>query len=218
MAFQFFDPDGDLSVRNGHLPHWFQPAATYFVTFRTDDSVPAALGRDWFRRRNNWLVEHGIDPTGLWKRQLESLPDADRRQYHTTFTDEFMEYLDRGMGSCPLRRPELAAVVAQSLHHFNSERYHLGDFVVMPNHVHVLVRLLGATDIEKLCYSWKKYTATRINKCLSQSGRLWQEESFDHLVRHAGQFEALKVYIAENPKRAGLVEGEFIHYVRPIAK
>ena len=214
MSFQFFDPDGELNISHGHLPHWFQPGATYFVTFRTDDSVPATMANDWFRRRNNWLVEHGINPVGTWKLQLDSLPAEVRLQYHKNFTDEFMDYLDRGMGECQLRRPELAAIVAKSLRHFDGVRYHLGDFAVMPNHVHVLVGLLGTTDIERQCYSWKKFTATQINERLGQSGRFWQEESFDHLVRHAGQFEALQRYIADNPKRAGLVEGEYIHHVR----
>jgi hypothetical protein len=62
----------------------------------------------------------------------------------------------------------------------------------MPNHVHLLVCLLGNTDLEEQCYSWKKYTATSINRALGQKGRFWQEESFDHLVRSPEQFHYLR--------------------------
>ena len=87
-----------------------------------------------------------------------------------------MEHLDCGHGKCVLRQPAIAQIVSKSLRHFDGDRYHLGDFVVMPNHVHLLVCLINETDIEKQCYSWKKYTAMQINRVLSQSGRFWQEE------------------------------------------
>jgi putative transposase len=115
-----------------------------------------------------------------------------------------------------LREPSLAAIVADSLQHFDGERYHLGDFVVMPNHVHLLVCLLGTTEIEAQSTSWKKYSAGEINDRLSRRGRFWQEESFDHLVRSAEQFEHLKRYIATNPERARLTPGEYLHWVRPM--
>ena len=58
----------------------------------------------------------------------------------------------------------------------------------MPNHVHLLVCLLGDTDLLKQCRSWKKFTAGKINQVLGQTGRFWQKESFDHLVRSPEQF------------------------------
>jgi REP element-mobilizing transposase RayT len=91
----------------------------------------------------------------------------------------------------------------------------MGDLVVMPNHVHLLVCLLGDTEIEAQCTSWKHFTATRINRDLGRRGRFWQEESFDHLVRTAEQFEAIQRYITENPRKAGLHSGEFYYWKRP---
>jgi type I restriction enzyme R subunit len=126
-----------------------------------------------------------------------------------------MDYLDRGYGACALRNQPAAELVAGALRHFDGDRYHLGDFVVMPNHVHLLVCLLGATEIEAQCQSWKKYSAGQINRLLGRSGRFWQEESFDHLVRSPEHFERLERYIAENPAKAGLPEGEYLHWVRP---
>ena len=214
--FELFDPKADYSLREGsNLPHWFQRGVTYFVTFRTEDSVPQALMQSWRVRRNDRLKSHGIDPDRSdWRACLGALPKLEL-EFNSTFTREFMEYLDQGHGACVLRRPNLAKIVADSLLHFDGSRYDLSDFVVMPNHVHILTCLLGDTEIEAQCYSWKKFTAGKINKILMQIGRFWQEESFDHLVRSPEQFAYLQRYIAENPKKANLKANEFLHYSRP---
>src|SRR5262249_55666382 len=64
------------------------------------------------------------------------------------------------------------------------------------------------------CHSWKHYTATKINRCLQRRGRFWQQDGFDHLVRTEEQFEYLRSYIANNPPRANLREGEYIHWTK----
>ena len=115
---------------------------------------------------------------------------------------------------CVLQRPELAKIIAENLHRFDGDRYHLSDFVVMPNHVHLLCCLIGKTDIEVQCRCWKRFTARKINALLKQSGRFWQEESFDHLVRSPEQFDRFRAYIADNPRRAKLRKGQFFHYRR----
>jgi len=217
MRFELFDSDGDLAIRQGNLPHWFQPDVTYFVTFRTEDSLPAAVVATWHRRRKDWLRRHGIDPEAKnWKQLVARLPrDAQWQFEREHFGAEYMNYLDRGHGACVLRHPEMARIVADSLHHFDGDRYHLGDFVVMPNHVHVVCCLLGSTEIESQCYSWKKFTAQKINRSLKRTGRFWQEESFDHLVRSTKAFDYYRWYVAQNPIEARLGVGEFLHYRRP---
>ena len=127
-------------------------------------------------------------------------------------SDEFLRQLDKGHGACVLRRRELARIVAESLWYFDGVRYDLGDFVVMPNHVHLLVGLIGETDLERQCFSWKKYMASQINRILQRKGRLWQHESFDHLVRSPDQFEYLGRYMAENGPSAGLPENAYFHW------
>jgi type I restriction enzyme R subunit len=86
----------------------------------------------------------------------------------------------------------------------------------MPNHVH----LLGAFPDEKAmlaqCHSWKRYTATQINRALERSGEFWQIDAFDHLVRSEDQFSHFRLYIADNARRAGLREGEYRHYSRSV--
>jgi type I restriction enzyme R subunit len=215
MSLELFDPREEYTVRQGTLPHWYQPGVIYFVTFRTEDSVPHSLLHSWHRRRDDWLRRHNIDPSQAnWKARLAVMPELDR-EYYARFTRAFMQYLDRGHGACELRDPRVAELVASALRHFDGARYELGDFVVMPNHVHLLVCLLGVTEIEAQCRSWKKFSAGQINRLLGRRGRFWQEESFDHLVRSAEQFERLQRYIAENPAKARLRDGEYLHWVRP---
>ncbi|HUG70726.1 MAG TPA: transposase, partial [Pirellulaceae bacterium] len=205
MPFELFDPDGALRITEGNLPHWYQPGATYFITWRTADSLPNEVADLWYRRRNDWLLRQGINSRAKnWQAALRRLPDRLQHEFHATFSREFLEHLDQGHGACVLRRGELAQIVANSLRHFDGERYLLGDFVVMPNHIHLLVGLLGATEVEAQCYSWKKFTATQINHELQQTGEFWQPESFDHLVRSPEQFERFRRYIAENGSSAGL--------------
>ena len=68
-----------------------------------------------------------------WKDKLAELPEGLRKNFHQTFSWQYMEYLDKGLGACVLKQPRLAKIVADSLLHFNGNRYHIGDFVIMPN-------------------------------------------------------------------------------------
>jgi REP element-mobilizing transposase RayT len=213
MWFELFDPDAPVAVTRRFLPHWFQPGATYFVTFRTIDSLPRSALDRWLDERARWLRAREIDPDApVWQAQLRQLAPAVRAEYHRTFTAAFHDHLDAGYGECPLRRPEAAGVVAAAFRHFDGERYRLSDFVVMPNHAHVLFGLIGEAELGDVCYSWKKFTAGRINRLLGRSGHFWQGESFDHIVRSPEQFEYARDYIAANPVKAGLKAGEFVHY------
>jgi len=216
MIFELFDPRGDVDIREGsNLPHWYQPGVTYFITFRTEDSIPAEVAKAWRWRRDDWLRRHGVDSLREgWQSVFHRLPLEEQQEYHETFSREYLDCLDRGHGACALMAPETARIVADSLAHFDGQRYHLGDFVVMPNHVHLLVALLGDTEVESQCWSWKKFTATRINQRLNRTGRFWQEESFDHLVRSPEQFDAICRYVADNPAKAGLREGQYLHHCR----
>jgi type I restriction enzyme R subunit len=103
-----------------------------------------------------------------------------------------------------LARKEIAQVVHDSLLHFDGERYELLDFVIMPNHAHLLATFPDKASMVAQCDSWKHYTAREINRHLGKSGRFWQQDAFDHLVRHAGQLRRLRDYIAQNPMQAHL--------------
>jgi putative transposase len=136
----------------------------------------------------------------------ETLSPLDRAKLHWQLFKTWDGELDHGAGECVLARPELSKIVADALLHFDGDRYFLTDVVVMPNHVHVLVAFRDEEALLAQCEAWKRYTARQIQKALGRQGEFWQVEQFDHLVRSEEQFEYFRRYIAENPKKAALVE------------
>ena len=125
-----------------------------------------------------------------------------------------MDCLDECHGACVLKRPQLSRIVADAMLHFDGRQYLVSDFVVMPNHVHVLVQFPDEGQLKRRCRAWKHYTARQINRLLQTGGRFWQVESFDHLVRSPEQFEYLRHYIRRNGPAAGLGSDEYHYYYR----
>ena len=95
--------------------------------------------------------------------------------------------------------------------YFDAERYRMGDFVIMPNHVHLLAAFSAAEAMTRQFDSWLHYTAFRINQRVGTKGRFWQREPFDHLVRSPEQYDYLRTYIAENPAKANIKEGDYLY-------
>ena len=189
--FQAFDRTKPVANLSGNLPHWRQSGTTYFVTFRTADSLPKEKLDQWEAERVEWMRTHP-----------EPHSDADRREYYERFPERLQHWLDQGYGACVLARPELKKIFEDALRHFDGDRYQLGEFVVMPNHVHALVTPLNEHELSSILHSWKSYTATAINKRLGQAGAFWQKESFDHIVRSPASLEKFAQYIRDNPKVA----------------
>ncbi|MCX6969142.1 MAG: DNA methyltransferase [Verrucomicrobia bacterium] len=184
----YFDPSESVAHLSGNLPHWRQDGATYFVTFRTADSMPQTKLKQWLDERKTWMEEHPEPHTA-----------AERLEYTKLFPQRFQEWLDAGYGACQLARSDVKAVVENALSHFNGSRYRLGEYVVMPNHVHVLVSPLGDHELSDILQAWKSFTAKEINRLIGETGHFWQKESFDHIVRSPDQMERIKAYIRDNP-------------------
>jgi len=108
-------------------------------------------------------------------------------------------------GSLHLRRPEVARMVVEALryHEQTLQHYHLHSYVVMPNHVHVLITPLA--PVSKLMQSVKRFTGLEGNRILGATGQpFWQGESYDRLVRDEREFGRIVRYIESNPVSAGL--------------
>lgn len=213
---RFFDRNDAYSVSCGRLPHWDQAGTVVFITWRTADSMPRDVLRRWIAERNRFLQDNGLDPFGDWRDQLKTCPTSLSQQVRWHLMERFDGHLDGCHGECVLRTPEVAQIVADSLLKFDGERYLLTDFVVMPNHVHVLGAFTSEVGLRQQVAGWKRFQARRINKLLGASGPLWQSEDFDHLVRSEAQFEHYCRYIAENPVRAALPPGDFLHWSRSL--
>jgi hypothetical protein len=184
LPLQVFDPKQETAVIERRLPHWSQAGTITFIAWRTWDSMPAAIVNGWLTERAEWLRCHGIAAEGIdWRDQLEQLADGDRREHHRRFSQRWNDHLDACHGACVLGRSDIAQMVADSLHYFDGDRYELTDFVIMPNHVHLLAAFPDSDSMLRQCESWKHFTATQINRLLNRKGHFWQQDSFDHLVR-----------------------------------
>ncbi len=204
MPFTAFDQTRPASIHSRSLPHWQQEGATYFVTFRLDDSLPQEVFKQWRDERDAALRE---------AKQAANLSDAEKQELAGKIAEEcekkLERHLDQGIGECWLRDSGVSKMVEAALRHFDGERYLLGSYVIMPNHVHVLVRPAMGHTLSDILQSWKSFTAKEANKLLNREGEFWQPESFDHIVRNEQQLEKFGRYIQDNPKKASLGEGAY---------
>ena len=110
--------------------------------------------------------------------------------------------------------PEWARdIVLESIRHDDAVRYDLDAAVVMPDHAHLILtpgideqrqRVMPLFEIMKAI---KGASARKINQRLDHHGAIWQEESFDRVLRSAEDTTAKLLYVLENPVRRGLVSG-----------
>jgi len=75
----------------------------------------------------------------------------------------------------------------------------------MPDHVHTIITPFDYT-ITRLVGALKGASAYHVNRLFGRSGPLWQQESFDRIIRTTENLEKKAEYICNNPVRAGLVE------------
>jgi hypothetical protein len=114
---RFLDPDDDVEIYRGKLPHWRQNRVIYFVTFRLYDSLPTSKLVELRQERELWLKLNRAP----WSR-------AQREEYNERFNGRIQEWLDAGVGSCVLGNPELKQVMEGVLKFFDLDRYELDEF------------------------------------------------------------------------------------------
>lgn len=98
-----------------------------------------------------------------------------------------------------LRDSAAAAIVQQSLFHGDGTRYRLLAWAIMPNHVHVLIRLVDGWTLGRVVRSWKTFAARAIGR-----GPLWHREYWDRYIRDRTHYQRAIHYIDHNPVTAGL--------------
>ena len=177
----------------GYLPHIKREGASYFVTFRLADSLPQAVLLDLKRR---------------WSEQRQRLPATDaagREMANQELRRQVERYLDKGAGACHLRRPEIAEMVAGALQFFHEKQYVLEEWVVMPNHVHLILWPMPNETLSAILQSRKRHTARQANRMLGRTGApFWQPELYDHWIRSDTEKARIRRYLRHNPVTAGL--------------
>jgi REP element-mobilizing transposase RayT len=160
------------------LPHWDAVGGRMFVTFRLRGSLP---------------VGRAFPPERLTGGEafvaMDKMPDNART------------------APLYLNQPEIASMVMKAILDGDAQfgRYDLHAFVIMQNHVNMLVTPhVPARDWLR---SLKDFTGREANRILNRTGKsFWQEESYDHLVRNDLEFNKIKRYIEWNPVKAGLAD------------
>jgi REP element-mobilizing transposase RayT len=168
-----------MSYYERHLPHWLPEGATLFVTWRLHGSLSSS--------------------TASPKPEDASAGQAFR---------EFDQALDKATtGPQWLKDSRIAQCVISALC-FGDEQlnlYQLISYVVMSNHVHILIR--PHTSLPRIMKTIKGFTAREANRLLGRTGHpFWQDESYDHWVRNETEFRRIVKYIERNPVSAGLVK------------
>jgi REP element-mobilizing transposase RayT len=193
VRFRGFDAYDEVRIARRRLPHWRQPGVSYFITCRLADSVPQPLLRQWRHECGIWLRLHP-QPWSV----------DEQREYEARFIGRMQEWLDAGLSACHMRRSDVRAEVEGCLLQFDGNRYDIDAFVLMPNHVHAVIKPTSGYDLSTVLQGIKGVSANRCNKLLRYRATFWMDESYDHIVRDAKKLRAFRNYIAQNPKKAGL--------------
>jgi len=165
------------------LPHWHEELSEdgfLFVTWRLAGSLP--------RTHIEYVAECAPRTPGQAFAALDRI--ADRALF----------------GPVWLKDPRIAVVVAETLISGAKVRdmYQLRAWAIMPNHVHLVLRLNVALAV---ITRWVKgSTARKANLILGRTGQpFWQDESFDHRVRNEAELDRIVHYVENNPVAAGFV-------------
>jgi putative transposase len=187
-----------------NLPHKYDIIKPIFITYRLKFTLPKTILSDISIKKNEWQIRY---------RSLSGY-DKQNMQQSKDFTNfcHFDEVIAKSK-EVPqiLHRPDLTDVISEAYRYFDKRYYELLSYCIMPNHVHVLILPLLKSDVPVVTlahinYSWKRYTANKINKILNRRGSLWQAESYDHLIKDDNEFYHTLEYIIDNPVKAGLVK------------
>ena len=203
----------DGLFRRRNLPHWDVLGHPVFITGCLQGSISHSGMKQIEDYRNQLERKPCLDAFAVdeWEHRKQKLLFA--------FIDNLLDH------HSPVKHFEedrLAEIVANAFLYFAGVRYSLLAFVVMPSHHHWLFMIdepwseadqatraaqgkRKQTPREVISHSIQSYTANECNKYLGQSGRFWQQETYDHWSRDDEETLGIIAYIENNPVSAGLV-------------
>lgn len=182
----------DWHRRFHSVPHR-ENKALQSITFRLYDSLPKEV----------------IEEIKLKLDINEDDDSYDSIQYQR-LRQKIAEYEDAGYGQCFLRDERIAAIMQDTLKHFDGERYQLICWCIMPNHVHVLIEVNEGWSLSRIMHGWRSYTAKEANRILGRTGKFWMEEYYDRYIRDDNHLQKTINYILNNPANAGLDEWPWV--------
>ncbi len=186
------------------LPHINAYDRYQYITYRLADSLPYEI----------------IETMRL---ALLEYYENDRKK---ELTNRINNYIDNGYGSSILAHPLIGNMILKNWQHFSGKLYDLIEWVIMPNHVHLIIKEYKESDINVIIDKWKSYSSKQIIKLsesitnnvdfyiykkeslnnLIKSKKIWQRNYWDHYIRSDEELYNTIDYIYQNPVKAGLVK------------
>lgn len=195
---KFFDKKLHASTHWSNLPHWTQGDAVQFITFRLADSLPQCKLHEYRNLRKEIFLERNKEKKHHYSQLMIVMIDR---------------WLDQGYGKAQLQNARIRKIVSDALHFWDNERYLLLAYVIMPNHIHILLIPSKDDDMYRTFQSLKRYTSRKINKLLELSGSFWENDMFDRMPRDFNEYNRYIDYIIANPQ--GLPQSSYTIWQRP---
>ena len=186
-GFQGLRSNLPITFYSRHLPHWRQEGATYFVTFRLNDELKCPHPRS----QKQW------------------------EDYSRAVTQKSEGCLDQGYGSCLFREIENAKLLRNALTHYQTTRCCVSCLTVMPNHAHAIMKPHEGFPLEQTLKLIKGYVSRGINVKNQTTGSLWEQESYDRIIRDCQHLDKVIQYIGRNGTLARLQANQYIRWIDP---
>lgn len=172
------------SFHRRNLPHLHYDFGIYFITYRLANTIPTDMLRKIHNPERNWDFEK--------------------------FKRAFIKYdsllNNSAAGLYFLSQKNIAEICRYTLHYPDGNEYTLICYCIMPNHIHLVFKLLDYNKgISKIMQSIKRISARKSNLILGKEGKFWQDESYDRLVRNDVELYFIIRYVLLNPVNAHLV-------------
>ena len=174
---------GEFYHKGHYLPHFHKGRKIHFITYRLADSLP----------------QHILEQFRI---EIQIFPEAKKKMF---FDKKVGEWLDRDIGDCFLRKKEIAQLIVDVWKFYDKQDYILLSWVVMSNHVHVLIEVKNSSLVGKIIQRWKSYTAIQINKLFSKTGTVWANEYYDRYIRDKEHLINTIAYIKSNIRKGGIL-------------
>ena len=157
----YYEKGQNKEVTHSNLPHWSKEATLLFVTFRLLDSLPPDVEKNIIEEYDVWKK---TQPAKLSEEELQILY---RFAWHRNLNRSLDE---KPYGSCLLAQPPIRSIVEEEIRRYDGHHYDLSAFVIMPNHVHLLLQPLAGYTLSSIMRSIKRISSYRIHKLLSTAG------------------------------------------------
>ncbi|MCK4654560.1 MAG: transposase [Candidatus Cloacimonetes bacterium] len=186
-----------------NLPHFQPENALIFITYRLAFNLPKEV------------LSNLMEIRKLYDSKIVKINEVEKSKLKKICNKYLFEIEDKYLDSCRnsplwLQNNEVAQIVINSLRFNDRKLYNLYLVMIMPNHVHIIIKPVKSeskpVSLAKIMKDHKSYTANEANKLLQRNGQFWHHENYDHYIRDVEDYFRIKNYVLNNPVKARLVD------------